>query len=105
MSCQEAPTSPRSDRVTLARAPQAITAQAAGSYIVVLSANASEVDARAAQLAAQHGGDITFTYHSALKGFAGHFPEAEIAAILGCRVGTVKSARHRAIAKLREENS
>jgi RNA polymerase sigma factor (sigma-70 family) len=30
-------------------------------------------------------------------------PEAEIAAILGCRLGTVKSARHRAIVKLRQE--
>jgi DNA-directed RNA polymerase specialized sigma24 family protein len=30
-------------------------------------------------------------------------PEAEIAAILGCRLGTVKSAHHRAIVKLRQE--
>ena len=30
-------------------------------------------------------------------------PEAEIAQILGCRLGTVKSAHHRGIAKLREE--
>jgi RNA polymerase sigma factor (sigma-70 family) len=32
-------------------------------------------------------------------------PEAEIAQILGCRVGTVKSAHHRALATLRRELS
>jgi RNA polymerase sigma factor (sigma-70 family) len=32
-------------------------------------------------------------------------PETEIASILGCRIGTVKSARHRAIARLRKEIS
>jgi RNA polymerase sigma factor (sigma-70 family) len=32
-------------------------------------------------------------------------PEAEIAQILDCRLGTVKSAHHRGIAKLREELS
>ncbi len=29
--------------------------------------------------------------------------EAEIADVLGCRIGTVKSAHHRAIVRLREE--
>jgi RNA polymerase sigma-70 factor (sigma-E family) len=32
-------------------------------------------------------------------------PEAEIAELLGCRVGTVKSAHHRALARLRKELS
>jgi RNA polymerase sigma factor (sigma-70 family) len=32
-------------------------------------------------------------------------PEAEIARILGCRIGTVKSARHRALATLRRKLS
>lgn len=32
-------------------------------------------------------------------------PEAQIAALLGCRIGTVKSARHRAIETLRKELS
>jgi RNA polymerase sigma factor (sigma-70 family) len=32
-------------------------------------------------------------------------PESEIAAILGCRIGTVKSARHRALEKLRKDLS
>jgi RNA polymerase sigma factor (sigma-70 family) len=32
-------------------------------------------------------------------------PEAEIAEVLGCRIGTVKSARHRALLKLRKELS
>jgi RNA polymerase sigma-70 factor (sigma-E family) len=30
-------------------------------------------------------------------------PEGEVAAVLGCSLGTVKSARHRAIARLRRE--
>jgi RNA polymerase sigma-70 factor (sigma-E family) len=30
-------------------------------------------------------------------------PEAEIARVLGCRLGTVKSAHHRALAKLRDQ--
>jgi RNA polymerase sigma-70 factor (sigma-E family) len=32
-------------------------------------------------------------------------PETEIARVLGCRIGTVKSCHHRAIAKLRKELS
>jgi RNA polymerase sigma factor (sigma-70 family) len=32
-------------------------------------------------------------------------PEGEIAALLGCRIGTVKSARHRALTALRKELS
>jgi RNA polymerase sigma factor (sigma-70 family) len=32
-------------------------------------------------------------------------PEAEIARVLGCRPGTVKSSLHRGLAKLREELS
>jgi RNA polymerase sigma factor (sigma-70 family) len=32
-------------------------------------------------------------------------PEEEIASLLGCRIGTVKSARHRALAALRKELS
>ena len=32
-------------------------------------------------------------------------PESEIAALLGCRLGTVKSARHRGLARLRKELS
>jgi RNA polymerase sigma factor (sigma-70 family) len=32
-------------------------------------------------------------------------PEVEIASLLGCRIGTVKSARHRALAALRKELS
>jgi RNA polymerase sigma-70 factor (sigma-E family) len=32
-------------------------------------------------------------------------PEAEIAEVLGCRLGTVKSSHHRALAKLRKELS
>jgi RNA polymerase sigma-70 factor (sigma-E family) len=37
--------------------------------------------------------------------YYGDLPEAEIASILGCRIGTVKSARHRAMTRLREEIS
>jgi DNA-directed RNA polymerase specialized sigma24 family protein len=32
-------------------------------------------------------------------------PEAEIARVLGCRVGTVKSSHHRALAALRRQLS
>jgi RNA polymerase sigma factor (sigma-70 family) len=32
-------------------------------------------------------------------------PESEIADVLGCRVGTVKSAHHRALERLRRELS
>ncbi len=32
-------------------------------------------------------------------------PEAEIAELLGCRLGTVKSARHRALRALKKELS
>ena len=35
--------------------------------------------------------------------FYGDLPEADIARVLGCRVGTVKSSLHRGLAKLREE--
>ena len=38
----------------------------------------------------------------ALKYYA-DLPEAEIASLLGCRIGTVKSAGHRALADLRKE--
>jgi len=37
--------------------------------------------------------------------YYGDLPEIEIAALLGCRLGTVKSARHRALARLRKELS
>ncbi len=37
--------------------------------------------------------------------YYGDLPEVEIAALLGCRLGTVKSARHRALARLRKELS
>jgi RNA polymerase sigma-70 factor (sigma-E family) len=37
--------------------------------------------------------------------YYGDLSEVEIAALLGCRLGTVKSARHRALARLRQELS
>jgi len=37
--------------------------------------------------------------------YYGDLSESEIAALLGCRLGTVKSARHRALARLRKELS
>ena len=37
--------------------------------------------------------------------YYGDLPEIEIAALLGCRLGTVKSARHRALARMRKELS
>ena len=37
--------------------------------------------------------------------YYGDLSEIEIAALLGCRLGTVKSARHRALARLRKELS
>lgn len=37
--------------------------------------------------------------------FYGDLPEADIAWVLGCRLGTVKSSLHRGLAKLREELS
>ena len=80
VACQDAPTSSRSAPVPSARASSAGTSlQAQGSYIVLLSRTASEVDARAAELALLHGGDVTTVYHRAVIGFAGHFSADQVA--------------------------
>lgn len=51
------------------------------SYIVLLATSASAVDARARELASAHHGRLSRVYHSAVRGFAGHFSRAEAAAM------------------------
>lgn len=52
------------------------------SFIVVFKSSVSRAAPVAAEQAARHGGDIRFVYESALKGYAGVFPEARVAALL-----------------------
>ncbi len=80
-ACENAPTS--SSRVPDGNpglSPD-VTAQAPGSYIVVLAPGAQNVDTLAAQVARAHGGDVSVVYHAALRGFAGHFVSSEIPAL------------------------
>ena len=74
VACHDSPT-------VLKSAPAAPNRSASasyeGQYIVVYSPGETNVASRSASLAAAHGGDVTYVYQSALKGFAGHFTEPE----------------------------
>ncbi len=83
VACQDTPTSVRPmapTPVNLALAP--VKAQGIpGQYIVVFSADESDVPGRARQLVAAHRGNLLFTYDRAIKGFAARIPDAAIDAL------------------------
>src|SRR3954463_11333990 len=51
------------------------------TYIVLLSRSTKNVDDRAAEIAREHGGRLSYVYHAAVHGFAGHFSPAQAAAL------------------------
>jgi hypothetical protein len=79
-ACQD-PTSP----TPVLRGPVESTASLAGpdndSYIVLLASSVANIDGRAAEMALLHRGKLSYVYHAAVRGFAGHFPAGEAAAI------------------------
>jgi subtilisin family serine protease len=52
-----------------------------GEYIVVFRPGVSSVPGLARQLAAQHGGEISFVYEHAIQGFAAKLPPQAVAAL------------------------
>ena len=52
-----------------------------GEYIVVFNNDVADVSGVATRLLNRHGGASLFTYHRALKGFAGKIPDAAVAAL------------------------
>jgi subtilisin family serine protease len=66
---------------TAAKPALALAARDSDSYIVVLSRDVPDVGQRALDVAAQHNGRLSHVYRAALRGFAGHFSAAAIAAI------------------------
>jgi aqualysin 1 len=52
-----------------------------GQWIVTFRDDVSDVPGLARQLAAQHGGELKFTYTAALKGFAASLPDAAVEAL------------------------
>jgi len=79
-ACQD-PTSP----TPVPRGPVESTASLAApdsdSYIVLLAPSVANIDARAAEMALLHRGTLSYVYHAAVRGFAGHFPAGAAAAI------------------------
>jgi subtilisin family serine protease len=79
VACKDGPTappaSPSADRSAV-RAPQA-----AARYIIRFRDDVQDVSGHADQLTANHHGRLTFTYQSAIKGFAGEFSDQDIAAL------------------------
>ncbi len=59
----------------------ALAAPDSGSYIILLAPSIVNVDNRTAEIARAHGGSVSHVYHSAVRGFAGHFSAGQAAAI------------------------
>ncbi|MEO7700049.1 MAG: S8 family serine peptidase, partial [Opitutus sp.] len=80
-ACSEAPTYPKSIPVST---PGAVAfsqegTPIAGSYIVVLTDDVKDVDAKAKELAIKHAGKVTHLYKSALRGMSLELPDAAVA--------------------------
>ena len=59
----------------------ALAAPDSDSYIVLFAPSPANVDNHAAEVARTHGGKLSRVYHTAVRGFAGHFSPAAAAAI------------------------
>ena len=59
----------------------ALAAPDSDSYIVLFAPSPTNVDNHAAEVARTHGGKLSRVYHTAVRGFAGHFSPAAAAAI------------------------
>ena len=59
----------------------ALAAPDSDSYIVLFAPSPANVDNHAAEVARAHGGKLSRVYHTAVRGFAGHFSPAAAAAI------------------------
>ena len=94
-ACQDTGTAPRRTVDDVVRASPTASVQAAGSYIVVLASGTTDVDARARELALEHGGDVTVVYHHALRGFAGRFPAGQIASLRAVTCRLAERSRQR----------
>lgn len=83
-ACQEmtAPRAPETTTSSDPRSPVSVLAAPPGAadnvYIVVLRAPIPDVAQEARRLATEHGGQVVFTYASAIQGFAARFPDAAV---------------------------